>query len=362
MDRSLQARLECDPLLQKAVEWFLELRSDSVSGERIADWQQWLSEDAAHRQAFQRIESFWRLIDEASAHWPTEAEVAGDSYSGSESITAWRARSVPAAGPASEARLAGRGRRSGLGAVVAGMALAAAAVVLILAYWPILIVRVEGGSRVVVDTTVGETRTITLPDGSVVSAGGETSLVATLLGHSRTVMLSHGEAFFHVAKDRSRPFTVHAGSTAVTAVGTEFDVRRTLGFVVVAVAEGVVRVAAPLQGNESTPAPGRLSAGQQLTLEPFHVPPKLSSVDPTWVAGWREGRLQYVDEPLDSVVADLARYSTRRITIEDPNVARLQVTGVVFVQNVDGWLSSLEATFPVRVERQADGSVAIEQR
>jgi len=80
------------------------------------------------------------------------------------------------------------------------------------------------------------------------------------------------------------------------------------------------------------------------------------------VAGWREGRLQYVDEPMDSVVEDLARYSTRRIAIEGRDVARLRVTGVVFVQNIDGWLASVQATFPVRVERRSDGNVAIEPR
>ena len=36
MDRALQARLERDPVLRTATEWFLELRSDNVSGERIA--------------------------------------------------------------------------------------------------------------------------------------------------------------------------------------------------------------------------------------------------------------------------------------------------------------------------------------
>ena len=43
MDRLLQAQLEDDPALKEAAEWFFEMRSDDVSGERIAEWQQWLS-------------------------------------------------------------------------------------------------------------------------------------------------------------------------------------------------------------------------------------------------------------------------------------------------------------------------------
>jgi len=69
-----------------------------------------------------------------------------------------------------------------------------------------------------------------------------------------------------------------------------------------------------------------------------------------------------LDEPLNGVVSDLARYSKRRIVIATPALVDLRVTGVVFVQNIDGWLASLEATFPIRVVSEADGSTLIEQR
>jgi transmembrane sensor len=216
---------------------------------------------------------------------------------------------------------------------------------------------------------------ISLPDGSVISAGADTVLVATLLKHSRTVLLRQGEAYFRVMKDQNRPFTVRAGGTTVTDVGTAFDVRRTLREVIVAVAEGVVNVATPLPGDQSGSierflgsserpklAAIRLTAGESLALEPLNTSPRLSAINTKWVAGWREGRLQYVDEPLDGVVADLARYSTRRIVVATPDVAQLRVTGVVFVQNIDGWLAGLEASFPVRVVSEANGTTLIERR
>lgn len=362
MDSALQARLENDPLLRRAAEWFLELRSDNVSGERIAEWQQWLAENAANRKAFEHIESFWRLSTSIPASWPTDAEVARDDYLGTENITAWRARNSAAGVP--------RGRRSTR--YPASVLVAAGLSVLAVLYWPALSVLLQGGARITVHTQVGETRSITLPDGSVLSASGDTSLVATLLKHSRTVTLERGETFFHVAKDRTRPFIVRAGRMTVTAVGTAFDVRRTRGAVVVAVAEGVVRVAThplPDRSGSTHPSPtpsepltSQLRAGQLLSVEPSGAPAEITAVDPTSVAGWREGRLQYMNEPLEVIVADLARYSDRRILITDPHVAGLRVTGVVFEQNVDGWLSSLEATFPIRVIRSPDGGVTIESR
>ena len=120
----------------------------------------------------------------------------------------------------------------------------------------------------------------------------------------------------------------------------------------------------PLSGSGDRPklAAIQLTAGHRLSLESFNTDPQLSPVNPRWVAGWREGRLQYVDEPLNSVVADLTRYSDRRIVVASPGVASLRVTGVVFVQNINGWLASLGATFPVQVVLEADGTTVIERR
>lgn len=377
MDRLLQAQFEDDPVLKEAAEWFFEMRSDEVSGERIAEWQQWLS-NTANRDAFGRVEGFWRLLDGAKVRWPTEAEVTADGYSGAESITAWRLRSERRPGAGAVNRTTRRGLQwdwRNLRTAIAGVAAAAAAAIVIATYWPALIVILQGGSRMTLATGVGETRTINLPDGSIISAGADTNLVATLLKGSRTVVLGNGEAYFRVVKNPRRPFTVRAGDTTVTDIGTAFDVRRTLNGVVVAVAEGVVDVAThpprdhigPIEGlagskERPTLMPIQLTAGERLALESFATLPQVSSMKPDWVGAWREGRLQYVDEPLNGVVADLARYSERRIVIADPALANLRVTGVVHVKNVDGWLASLQATFPVRVVSGTGGTTIIEQR
>jgi ferric-dicitrate binding protein FerR (iron transport regulator) len=59
------------------------------------------------------------------------------------------------------------------------------------------------------------------------------------------------------------------------------------------------------------------------------------------------------------VVADLARHSSRVLSIRDAEAGELRVTGVVFRNNIDGWLAGLEATMPVRVVRHQDASVEI---
>lgn len=371
MDRLLQAQLEDDPLLTEAAAWFFQMRSDDISGERIIEWQQWLA-DAGNRDAFGRVEALWRLLDHATVRWPTEAEVTADRYCGAESITSWRHHGQPRPAPAARKRPTHRWHRPDVRLAITGIAAAAALALLAAAYWPALTVALQGGSRIAIATGIGETQTVRLSDGSVISAGADTRLVATLLQRSRTVVLTRGEAYFRVVRNPTRPLTVRAGSTTVTDIGTAFDVRRTLDGVVVAVAEGVVNVATRprsdafgaikrLAGAAAAPAmaPIQLTAGQRLAVESFATQPLLSSVKPGWVGGWRDGRLQYVDEPLDAVVSDLARYSDRRITIASPAVGALRVTGVVDVNNIRGWLDSLQATFPVRVSSDQNGATTL---
>ncbi|MBV4355699.1 FecR family protein [Pinibacter aurantiacus] len=64
-----------------------------------------------------------------------------------------------------------------------------------------------------------------LPDGSVVKLGANSSISFDehFANNKRDIFLK-GEAVFTVAKDKTRPFTVHSHTVAVTALGTVFDV------------------------------------------------------------------------------------------------------------------------------------------
>jgi len=341
---------EHDGLLQEAAQWSLELSSADIPAERIAQWQQWLAASEAHRAAFDRIQSTWSAVDRHATGivaWPSDAEVASDAYDGSVSVSDWRSRA--------STKRAIRRRRW----LTAG--LAAAAALTALALLPVMrSMQFAAPVVTVVETASGENRDVRLSDGSVVSAGAQSVLWATLTRDSREVTLERGEAFFHVAKDPARPFIVKVGTTTVAAVGTAFNVRRAGERVVVGVAEGIVRVEAHQQRTVMRTA--RLSVGQQLSIDAADGSANIQTVDAIGIAAWREGRLQYRNEPLRSVIADLTRYSARAIVIANPQVADLRITGTVFANDVDSWLQSLETALPVRVVRAPDGSARLESR
>src|SRR4029077_19225198 len=69
------------------------------------------------------------------------------------------------------------------------------------------------------NTKVGELQVVPLGDGSVISLNTDSEVVVRYSEKSRDIELFRGEALFDVAKNKARPFVVHAGDTAVRAVG-----------------------------------------------------------------------------------------------------------------------------------------------
>lgn len=344
---------EQDSVLHEAAQWSLELSTGDIPVERIAQWQQWLAASEANRTAFDRIRSTWSAVDRyatGSVAWPSDAEIASDAYDGSVPVSVWRARVVT--------KRSNRGWRSPSW-LTAGLAAGAVAAAAALALLPLI--QPAPPVVTVVETAAGESRDVPLADGSTLSAGAQSMLWATLSSDSREVTLERGEAFFRVAKDPARPFTVRAGTTTVAAVGTAFNVRRAGERVIVGVSEGIVKVDARVAGDPVMRT-ARLSAGQQLSINATDGSASIRNVGANGVAAWRQGFLQYRDEPLSSVVADLARYSARDVVIANPQIADLRITGTVFANDVDNWLQSLETALPVRVVWAPDGSARLEPR
>lgn len=346
MDSLTRSVRENDPVLRQATEWALEMWDTRAPVERVAQWQIWLAADERHREAFARVEELMNAAGNIRrVPLPGKAELAADDYDGAVSISAWRLRGRP------------RTKLAIPMALAATMLLA----VMFLAGHPrtFSIPGVLTYQRM--KTPVGGTLKVMLTDGSVVDIGGGSSVDALITPRARTITLNRGEAFFRVAKEASRPFTVRAGTTAITAIGTAFNVRRSDERVVVSVAEGAVKVETHERLSDRVAPSNQLTAGQQLSIEPGGPGLTLSAIDAGAAAGWREGRLRYLDEPLAGVVDDVIRYTGRRIELVDPSLGELRITGTVLERNLDGWLVSLEETFPVRARRGADGSIRLEK-
>jgi transmembrane sensor len=200
-------------------------------------------------------------------------------------------------------------------------------------------------------TVVGGLQAIPMPDGSKVILNTASELRIAITDSERRVELEQGEAFFEVARDRARPFVVVAGNRRVVAVGTAFSVRRDGNDVRVAVTAGVVRLAQ----RDSDPGSSLLTPGTVARVRNGNVLVQrkpLAEIEQT--LSWRSGVLTFRDTPLAQAVAEFNRYNTRKMAIEDPAVAAIEIGGIFRATNLESFVQLLQDGFPVRAVAQED--------
>jgi transmembrane sensor len=96
-----------------------------------------------------------------------------------------------------------------------------------------------------VNQPVSYTRHIILPDGSIVVLHANSTIdYSTSFNSGERKLTLSGEAYFDIAHDTTRPFTIYTGTIKTTVLGTAFNIRAYPGTneVTVAVTRGKVKV------------------------------------------------------------------------------------------------------------------------
>lgn len=204
-------------------------------------------------------------------------------------------------------------------------------------------------------TPVAHRETVKLVDGTQIELNARTALVVEITADSRRVRLADGEAFFSVAKDPARPFFVETPAGSVRVTGTQFNVRtESPSSLEVTVQEGTVRV-------RPTGAHAReLTAGDRLVRQADQVAvTKLAEGELRDVFAWRHGMIVFVDTPLSEALARFGRYHGRNLVASDAAAGRT-VGGAHRLDDLNGFLSSLEDALALQVTRRLDGSVQVD--
>lgn len=196
-------------------------------------------------------------------------------------------------------------------------------------------------------TTAAQRAEILLADGTRITLAPESRLrVSADFGTERRDIYLEGEAFFDVAHDAARPFTVYAGNASAHDIGTAFAVRSYANdrAVQITVREGVVAMSGV----------GPLSAGDVGTLANDGHTTVHHGADVRAMLGWLDGRLSYTDAPLSRVVADLHRWYGAEIAIRDSSLADLPFTGDMNGLSTRPALDLVARTLGLRVRRDGE--------
>lgn len=299
-----------------AATWFARLHGDDVSSRDRLDFQRWLEADPRHADAWDGVRGSWNSLASLERD-PRLAAVRADALSAADH----RPRRLD---------------RRALG-------LAAASIVA-LAGGAVLGRRWLGGEKTtapdepVFSTAIGERSTFRLADNSVVTLGTDSALRVNHWGQERRLTLLRGQAFFQVAKDPSRPFIVAVADKSVTAVGTAFDVRMDPGKLSVTLVEGRVRIAGASPSGQRRV---EMSAGSRFVAAD-RADWSIQPVDTAKESAWLGGRLVFDGEPLSAVVAEMNRFSERKLSVADPALAATPVSGVFKTGQIDAFVAALK--------------------
>ncbi len=204
-------------------------------------------------------------------------------------------------------------------------------------------------------TAAAQRHSLTLADGTHIDLSARTRVTIELGKNERRVQLAAGQAFFDVAKDAGKPFTVETPVGSILVTGTRFAVRAdaATGLEVI-VAEGQVRVS-PSAGV----APVSIGANQHLTANAAQV--SVEALAPAALSdslAWRSGQIVFSAAPVGQALASFARYHGRELSAS-AEASALRVGGRYNLDDLDGFLAALEEILPVTVTRSTDGPVHV---
>lgn len=303
-------------------------------GHDDAVFDEWLSADPGHADAWVRACNAWTIFD------------------GADEATLRQIRHLPAK-PQARSRW--------------GFAMAASVAIIVATGGALLLdqrggagtggtavteVAVVAPAKLMLTTAKGEHRSFQLADGSTATLNTDSSVAVVFRpSGERRLELVRGQAFFKVAHDRARPFVVVAGRQTVTALGTQFEVRADAQSLRVVLVEGRVSVA-PSRG-----APVIMRAGQQLLANAKGV--TLTSADLTAVSDWQCGIVTFKGTTLAAAVTELNRYSRAQLKIDDPRLAELTVSGVFQTNDAGRFARTIAEIYPVKVVTTGEKTLRI---
>jgi transmembrane sensor len=347
-------------ILDAASHWFVEFNEGRVEASDSEQFVQWLRVSPEHVRAYLQISSHWedaRAL-ETTRHKASIEELIALGRREVHVLPLERdVHSLFPPGPLAELAVSAKPQNNALRfrffAMAASVLLAACALWLY-------------SQRNLYTTGIGEQRFVKLTDGSTIDLNSRSRIRVSYGGQHRDIELLEGQALFNVAKDATRPFVVHANQTRVTAIGTQFDVYKKATGTIVTVVEGKVAVSSVNDSaSEATadtrvvvsdtrpetrpPAKVLLSAGEQMTVTRAALAPP-TRADVEAATAWTEKQLIFRASPLTDVVEEFNRYNDRQMTITDPQLEVLRISGVFSSTDPDSLLRGLEAqgTFTIR--------------
>ncbi|MGJ8620935.1 MAG: FecR family protein [Methylophilaceae bacterium] len=312
-------------IVEQAISWYLQINAAQTDSDLKAKFDEWISQDASHAKAYERIEKIFRPLD------GVDAKAAGKSI---------------ASVLKTDHKLTKRKNIHGI----------AFSIILLIATY--IGLQTSPAKVVMADnkTEIGEIKTIVLPDQSKLTMNTNTALDVAFDQQQRIIKLYKGEVFVDVSKDASRPFLVITEHGDAEALGTQFNVNLENGSTHIAMIESKVKACnqpsafSHLFSNASHRKCTVLYPGQGINITNDSIG-NVSDVDVNTISGWVNGSIVIDNQPLPTVLAQLQRYSQAEIIFSIDELNHIKVSGVLPVNNIPHAFEILANQFNLQINQ-----------
>lgn len=168
---------------------------------------------------------------------------------------------------------------------------------------------------------------VVLSDGTRLFVNSMSKLVfpVKFCGHTREITLVEGEAYFEVAKDKTKPFIVNVKGMNVEVLGTSFNIKAypddTYSYTTLV--EGKVK----LNLNDQPSKIQFLEPNQQAIFNPSSVGMEIQKVDAKQVVQWTNGKYSFTNQTLDEIMKTLSRWYDFDYRYENEDLGQIRFEG-----------------------------------
>ena len=207
-------------------------------------------------------------------------------------------------------------------------------------------------------STLAETRTVCLSDGSTVTLNHYSSLSypEKFKSDKREVKLN-GEAYFEVARNHEKPFTVKSQAMDVRVLGTSFNIkcRPDNSFAETTLVEGEVEVKDKSDKGRITLLPGQKAVLNRVTGRM-----QVKQVDPKMEIVWHNDLIPFEKSSIFQIAAALERFYGVKIILSPDVDSTNTYSGVLKKKdNIESVLNSLRNSIPFNYKKVDDNNIFI---
>ena len=340
--RTQKLSLSKDDRLKNAALWLVRSRDKDFTSEDRKMFTAWLEEDPANREAFDEMNNVWQYTGEAENLFVSENEY--------------------------ECRANKSHKKSVLKSVKQFFkfnkimtACSSAAVVLVCFALLFKIFSAQPVQKFYPFTTaIGEQKTVTLSDGSVLKMNVSSSVFVSVNNQCRQVKMMKGEVFFEVAPDPERPFEVLTPNGKVSVLGTAFNIKNRNGVVSIDVDHGRVRV------FDSPKGPGgmrkgvlTLISGQGTDVDSSGRLTSLRTSEIKQVLAWQHHQAVFRNTSISTVVKELELYHNVKIKLSLKKPENKKITGTFNMYDLEQTLRIIAAAASLEIEKDGDRTITL---